>query len=127
MSFPAEAYAGIRGSIFNKYSRFNRTCKAREIVYIFGVHMRRVTVSVFRRNGFLDSLVYILYSDYRKYRHHKLRLNKRVLEFRFADYAAYLVADMNTYLFKQDLRVAAYTVAAYRCLLYTSPSPRDRG
>ena len=81
----------IRRSIFNKYRSFDSSCKAREIVDIFRVHMRRVTESVFCLYRKIYSLVYIAYSYDGKNGHHQFVLNERMRKFGFAYYASYIV------------------------------------
>ena len=72
-----------------------------------------VTVSVFGFNRQINSLVNIVNANYRKYRHHKLLLNKRVIKVGFAYNATNVVAYIYADFSKYNPCVAANALAVY--------------
>ena len=113
MTLAAKAYTCIGGGVLYEYGSLNRPCKASEIVDILGMHMSRVAVAMLRLDRKVDSLVNILDSHDRKYRHHQFVLNEGVIKIRLAYNTANLASHLNAYLFKNNSRVSAYAVAVY--------------
>ena len=84
------------------------------MIDILRMHMRRMTVAVFRFHREVDRLIDIVYADDGKNGHHQFVLNEGMFEIRFTDNATdfrpYVYAD----LFKQYRRIATYAFAADR-------------
>ena len=70
-------------------------------------------VSVFRFNSHFHSFLKCSAPYYRKYRHHKLCLNKALRKFRFAYYTPDVISDSYPYLGKDLLCVSSYPVFVY--------------
>ncbi len=114
MSFAAKANPCIRGRVLDEDGRFHRTRETGEMVDILRVHMRRVSVAVFRFHRQIDCLIDVVYSYNGKNRHHKLVLYEGVFEIRFANDTTHVLAYVYADFCKQDFRVSAYAITANR-------------